>query len=360
MECALVTPFADALDTVDPRAAAASRLLFSERLEHALRRWMPNLGIGPVRASDDGEGRAGERFSLTWRAPGAELTLVIPWSIDVVCASILAAGSWSAEVQMACLCARASSVLGGAMDWLAANGLHAVGLERRCEPLAQAPGDTLFDCRIGRHRIQARLRCTDPAWLSVVASELVRQVGSRLGAVSDLPIPVRVSLGERRLGLGLLQSLAIGDVLLLDKQCGPEDSIDTVRFLVGRRGQGSLAWHGVARGREITAKGDRWMNTATSSARSAMEEDAAARHPRPGRDPISDIEVDVHLELQVLSTPIGELAAMQPGYILELPVPASQACVDLVIGGQVHGRAQLVRVGDRLGARIIELFREPV
>ena len=77
-----------------------------------------------------------------------------------------------------------------------------------------------------------------------------------------------------------------------------------------------------------------------------------------GPDPMADLEVDVQIVLQVLSTPLGELAAMRPGYVLELPMAATEACVDLVVGGQVHGRAQLVRVGDRLGARILELFHD--
>ena len=79
---------------------------------------------------------------------------------------------------------------------------------------------------------------------------------------------------------------------------------------------------------------------------------------RGALDTFGRLEVDLHLELQVISTPVAELAAMRPGFVLELPMPASEACVDLVINGQVHGRAQLVVVGDRIGARILELNHE--
>ena len=76
---------------------------------------------------------------------------------------------------------------------------------------------------------------------------------------------------------------------------------------------------------------------------------------RAALDALASIEVDLHLELQVLSTPVAELARMRAGHVLELPVAAADATVQLMVGGQVFGRAQLVCVGDRLGARIVEL-----
>ena len=102
------------------------------------------------------------------------------------------------------------------------------------------------------------------------------------------------------------------------------------------------------------------MNTDTlhPSALSAHDAEPAAAERGSGSDPMADIEVDLHFELQVLSTTLAELAAMRPGYVLELPVLAAQACVSLVVGGQVVGRAQLLSVGDRLGARILELFSD--
>ena len=104
------------------------------------------------------------------------------------------------------------------------------------------------------------------------------------------------------------------------------------------------------------------MNTETLGSQATQQDDSASAADRPERgaslSSMADLEVDVHIELQVLSTPLGELAAMRPGYVLELPVPAVDACVDLVVGGRMYGRAQLVRVGDRLGARILEVFRD--
>jgi type III secretion protein Q len=168
---------------------------------------------------------------------------------------------------------------------------------------------------------------------------------------------VAAVLGSRRLALGLLRSLRVGDVLLLGRQGGPGESM-TPAWLIAGRGRGALAWPCAAQGREITATGEHWMTTETMGARAAGEQDGSTVSAgRVGRlDPMADLEVDVHLQLQVLSTPLSELAGMRPGYVLELPVPAAEACVDLVVGGQVYGRAQLVRIGDRLGARILEMF----
>jgi type III secretion protein Q len=359
MESTLVAPLAAALEPVGESSAALSRLLFGEHLVQALTHWLPGLAIRPASPAAADEGKT---FGVNLRGPAVELRLRLPWAIDAVSASVMAAGSWSPAVQLACLCARANAALGGLLDWLGELGLRPVGLDGSAEQSSPLADGTRFECRIGPHRIDAQLRCLDGAWPAQARHDVLRRTRAQLSSVAGLPVPVCAVLGSRRIALWLLRSLGEGDVVLLGRQSGPEGSIDAAMLLVGRRGQGALAWPCAARGREITATGDLSMNTETLGARATREQDAQAGVAAAGRlarpDPMADLEVDLHFELQVLSTPLGELAAMRPGYVLELPVSAADACVDLVVGGQVHGRAQLVRVGDRLGARILEIFND--
>jgi type III secretion protein Q len=122
-----------------------------------------------------------------------------------------------------------------------------------------------------------------------------------------------------------------------------------MRLLAGARtGHSTVSRACSVWGTELTINGAHWMNTETAEQPSPAEAATSV-------DTIADLEVDLHFELQVLSTPLAELAAMRPGYVIELPVAAADAVVSLVVNGQVLGRAQLVSVGDRLGARILEL-----
>ena len=364
MDSTMVAPLAASLEPVAESDAALSRLLFRDNLERLLAQWIPGLrlvrmptaasGPAPAPAADDGK-----TFGITLRGPTVELALRLPWAIDAVSASVMAADAWSPAVQLACLCARARATLGGLLDWLGELGLRPVSLHGRAGRFEPVPDGTRFECHIGRHRIEAQLRCLDTAWPAQAGKSTVRRAPPQLHGVARLPLPVSAVLGARRMPLWLLRSLGAGDVVLLSRQSGPPDAIDAAMLVVGRRGRGALGWPCTARGREITATGDLCMNTDTLIAPGTQEHDApafASTERAPRADPMADLEVDLHFELQVLSTPLSELAAMQPGYVLELPVPATQVCVDLVVGGQVHGRAQLVRVGDRLGARILELF----
>ncbi|NJN46695.1 MAG: YscQ/HrcQ family type III secretion apparatus protein, partial [Candidatus Competibacteraceae bacterium] len=61
-------------------------------------------------------------------------------------------------------------------------------------------------------------------------------------------------------------------------------------------------------------------------------------------------------DLGHLTLPLGELQNLQPGYSFELDVPAIGP-VRILAGSQVIGRGELVHIEDRLGVRVIELFK---
>ena len=363
MESALVTPLAPSLELVGSSDAGVSRLVFSGSLLKALTKWLPGLTIRPVSSGASAtQAESPPRFCITLRGADAQLTLQLPWDIDPVSASVLGAASWPMSVQLACLCARVKVALPGLLEWLGQLGLDPAELISHASPGAAEAEATRFECWVAGHRIDASLTCRDAGWLARARQHPAGRGAASLASANHLAVPVCGVLGVRRLSLHLLGSLRVGDVLMLERVSGPQGPIENGMLIIGRRGRGALGWRCKVQGRLITATGENWMSNETLGMNAIKQEDAAPVGDRAerdaGRNAMADLEVDLHIELQVLSTPLGELAAMQPGYVLELPVLATEACVDLVVGGRMVGRAQLVCVGDRLGARILEVFHD--
>jgi type III secretion protein Q len=72
-------------------------------------------------------------------------------------------------------------------------------------------------------------------------------------------------------------------------------------------------------------------------------------------DALGELELPVRFEIETVSVPLSELEAIEPGYVIELAMPVADARLRLVSCGQVIGHAELVAVGDRLGARITRM-----
>jgi flagellar motor switch protein FliN/FliY len=69
---------------------------------------------------------------------------------------------------------------------------------------------------------------------------------------------------------------------------------------------------------------------------------------------IEDISVEVSIELGRTRMTIRELANLNVDDVLELAQPADRP-LEVVAGGKILARGELVPVGDRLALRIIEL-----
>lgn len=82
----------------------------------------------------------------------------------------------------------------------------------------------------------------------------------------------------------------------------------------------------------------------------APDEDTPLAAPEPAA--LGDVDLPVHVEIDTLSLSIAELAALRPGYVLELPLAARDVPVRLVAYGQAIGGGRLVAVGAHLGVRI--------
>lgn len=83
--------------------------------------------------------------------------------------------------------------------------------------------------------------------------------------------------------------------------------------------------------------------------------DGAASGTAPAVRSLDALQLPVAFELDTARVSLAELAAMQPGYAVELDVPLSEATVRLTCHGQTLGHGQLVAIGDQLGVRITRL-----
>jgi flagellar motor switch protein FliN/FliY len=70
---------------------------------------------------------------------------------------------------------------------------------------------------------------------------------------------------------------------------------------------------------------------------------------------LGDIPVDVVIELGRRRMVLKELAGLEADDIVELDQPMDRP-LDLVVGGRVLARGELVMVGDRVALRITELI----
>jgi type III secretion protein Q len=68
--------------------------------------------------------------------------------------------------------------------------------------------------------------------------------------------------------------------------------------------------------------------------------------------PVSSMELPVHVELFSVNLGVAQLSALQPGFVLDLPLPLADSAVRLVSYGQTLAFGKLVAVGDNLGVQI--------
>src|SRR6185503_14994494 len=67
-----------------------------------------------------------------------------------------------------------------------------------------------------------------------------------------------------------------------------------------------------------------------------------------------DIQLSLTVEVGRLKINLDKLLQLKPGNILELPIRPEQG-VDLSIGGKKMAKAELVKLGDVLGIKILHL-----
>ncbi|KVC47860.1 type III secretion protein [Burkholderia ubonensis] len=361
IDAALPLPACSAFD------AALARIVADARLAAWLARFPALSGW---RAATDERPRFERPGVLELRWHGATARVAIDLAafpaLDVVAAPALdARGDASVSLRTAL----ASALLAPLVAAFAAAGLDGVtiGGLRAAPPAALDATRCVLSFALDGAPLRCALLDASMPWLDALAARLR---GERLpdaaGLLARVRLPGRVRLGSRRLPLAVLRSLRPGDVLL-----------DLAPATLGAARAGPLhAWWGARRATQWHATvliegttmtmietpdtaddldepivaGDLPAGSAVDSPADAPDDDAPGAAPEPAD--LGDVDLPVHVEIDTLSLSIAELAALRPGYVLELPLAARDVPVRLVAYGQAIGGGRLVAVGAHLGVRI--------
>ena len=168
-------------------------------------------------------------------------------------------------------------------------------------------------------------------------SSFLGHVSADLGDWSGLCLGGRVRFMVRHWRADFLASLRVGDVVLLGRAVYEQ----TLIIGIGQ-----------------TLQVHTQMSTDTPTLHVAdepyMASDAVAPPDAAGQG-IEDLQLPVVFEVDTARVSLAELAAMRPGYIVELEAPLSEATIRLVCQGQTVGHGQLIAVGEQLGVRITSM-----
>ncbi|OJB46711.1 type III secretion protein [Burkholderia ubonensis] len=361
IDAALPLPACSAFD------AALARIVADARLAAWLARFPALSGW---RAATDERPRFERPGVLDLRWLGATARIAIDLAafpaLDVVAAPALdARGDASVSLRTAL----ASALLAPLVAAFAAAGLDGVtiGGLRAAPPAALDATRCVLSFALDGAPLRCALLDASMPWLDALAARLR---GERLpdaaGQLARVRLPGRVRLGSRRLPLAVLRSLRPGDVLL-----------DLAPAALGAARAGPLhAWWGARRATQWHATvliegttmtmietpdtaddldepivaGDLPAGSPADTSADAPDDDAPGAAPEPAD--LGDVDLPVHVEIDTLSLSIAELAALRPGYVLELPLAARDVPVRLVAYGQAIGGGRLVAVGAHLGVRI--------
>ena len=329
------TPLADRLRHYTPALAGLARALYDAR--GALH--------GTVRALPEGPARAGRTAQLTIACDQGELQVHVDAGAAFEAIAL--------EPEAACRAAVASLYLAGPLDALARHGATRPAVQDL--RLGAPPSPRTGVLRFEYDHEGATAGATVAGVSAALAAALAERIGPRgraaqPPALAALALPTRLRLRTRHATPALLRTLRPGDVLLgwpAAPGFEPHAAL----------GQATLLW-GAADGHAVHAHARiESCNVILESRPAIMNNDpdlSLRTAPEAASSPIdvSDVELPVHIEVVTVNLPIGQIAALQPGYILTLPVALADADIRLVAHGQTLAFGELVAIGDQLGLHI--------
>ncbi len=184
--------------------------------------------------------------------------------------------------------------------------------------------------------------------------------------VQDVEILVQLEVGKVTLPRSQLKSIHIGDFIILDS-CTVLPGEDKGRVMLTVRG--SPIFRGMLKENRIKIleyplyhKVETPMDQDKNLEFDATVEDddvTSEATEQVGEAPsmaerAKDIPVTISVEVGRLHMKLEKLMQLQPGQLLELEVNPEEG-VNLVINGQCMGKGELLRLGEVLGVRVLEL-----
>lgn len=173
-------------------------------------------------------------------------------------------------------------------------------------------------------------------------------------AFDELRFALNFCLGRTRISLREVREIRPGDIVSLETFDAKGSALRVVARVGGANGRRLVA---IAEGQRITLqpmKGRDMNRDPHPDATATGEDDAFDDNTAPTLDRLDALEVTLRFEVGELSVSLGELKALRPGHVFELPQPLNRSMVRILAHGNVLGKGQLVAVGDRLGVRVSE------
>jgi type III secretion protein Q len=394
-------PYAEQLRHVTPDAAHAARFLCDARHVDALRCLgaIDALEISPAAS-------AGNAFDEPGRIVLAHLegTLHIGLDLARYPALQIVAASACDSMRHALRSTLANALLAPLVQRFQAAGLGR-WLVTAVERVADVTHGERFDVALLHAGVVHRLSIgACGVTLDVLHKRLAALPSSHttetFAAASALNVSGSIALGARRVPLAALQSLRPGDVLLRTfapcvAQALHGGAAFAARAAWGAAAAGMRRIHArvVIDGTQVTVKEKPMMNEEPLRAESpdTLPGDGEAQHdvdtathdagpdesvetddPRGDWQPDAEanaaeahsfdapldiglLDLPVQFEIDSVALPLAQLAALRPGYVIELAAPVLDTPVRLVTHGQTIGYGEIVCVGEHLGVRITRM-----
>ena len=381
-------PYADKLRRVTPDAAPAARILCDARHLDALRQLgaIDALEIAPTVTADTAFDEAG-RIVLAH----LEGTLDIDLDLARYPALQIVAASAGDRARHALRSTLANALLAPLVQRFQAAGLgrwRVASVERGS---AGTTSGERFDVALLHEGVVHRLSIgASGATLDVLHKRLAalpsRHATETFASASAICIAGSIALGARRVPLAALQSLRPGDVVLRAfapsvAQALSHGATFTARAMWGATATGMRRIHArvVIDGTQVTVEEKPIMNeeplqaewpdtlpgdgealheTEAATLDETAETDAHSNWQHDTEDAPLDIgllDLPVQFEIDSVALPLAQLAALRPGYVIELAAPVLDTPVRLVTHGQTVGYGEIVCVGEHLGVRITRM-----
>jgi flagellar motor switch protein FliN len=161
-----------------------------------------------------------------------------------------------------------------------------------------------------------------------------------------IPLNVDFELGYALLTIGELGGVELNDILLMDERLSPKRSYVIVN--IGR----SLIFDG-----QVDPAGKIVLDTKTIQRPDEDMQKEENRHSHHAEALIGDIPVKLTFKVGETQMTFAELIDLQPGYIFEMDNDLEKP-VEIKANGKSVGKGELVKIGDRLGVRVLEFEYE--
>ncbi|ALL70453.1 Type III secretion inner membrane protein (plasmid) [Paraburkholderia caribensis MBA4] len=381
-------PYAEKLRHVTPDAARAARILCDARHLEALRQFgaIDAVEITPTVTANTAFNEAG-RIVLAH----LEGTLDIELDLARYPALQIVAASAGDRARHALRSTLANALLAPLVQRFQAADLgrwRVASVERA--PAGVASGER-FDVALLHDGVMHRLSLSASGATLDVLHKRLAALPSRLAtqayaSASTLKVAGSIALGARNVPLAALQSLRPGDVVL--RAFGPSvaqalnsSAAFTARAMWGATATGMRRIHArvVIDGTQVTVEEKPFMNeeplqaewpdtlpgndetlheTPAAASGEASETGSHSTLQHDDEDAPLDIgllDLPVQFEIDSVALPLAQLAALRPGYVIELAAPVLDTPVRLVSHGQTVGYGEIVCVGEHLGVRITRM-----